>query len=103
MLIEFERGTCASLAVTHAAAERQDTLHVFGTAGSIHCENLNAGDLRLVGTNERRELLPPAPNVHRPLVEDLADAVARGRPPAVPGDIGRAVAVIEDEIYAVAS
>jgi predicted dehydrogenase len=47
VLLQFERGPCASLAVTHAAAERQDTLHVFGTRGAIHCAELNSGVLRI--------------------------------------------------------
>jgi predicted dehydrogenase len=104
VLLHFQGGPFASLAVTHAARERQDTLHVFGTQGSIHVADLNAGQLRvLAGDGERAESHPPADNVHRPLIDDFVEAVFADREPAVDGPIGRAVAAIEDEIYAVAT
>ena len=121
VLLRFESGPCATVAVTHAARERQDTLHVFGTGGSIHVDDLNAGvvhvhthachaDLSAEAPRakaeardaRRREHHPPAANVHLPLVEDFVDAVLTDREPAVTGETGRAVAAIEDIIYAVA-
>ena len=102
VLLQFEAGPCASVTVTHAARERQDTLHVFGTCGSIHVDDLNAGAVRVRTEGERLELHPPAANVHLPLVEDFVDAVLMDREPAVTGETGRAVAAIEDIIYAVA-
>jgi predicted dehydrogenase len=104
VLLQFERGPCASLAVTHAARERQDTLHIFGTLGSIHISDLNSGELRVIaGDRERVESHPPAENVHRPLIDDFVEAVFANREPAVGGPTGRAVAAIEDDIYAVAT
>jgi predicted dehydrogenase len=100
-LLQFERGACAMVAVTNAAAERQDTLDVLGTRGSIHAASLNGGDVVVrIGGDERIESHPPASNVHTPLVEEFVDAVRNGRDPAVDGAVGRAVAVIQDEIYA---
>jgi predicted dehydrogenase len=100
-LLQFEAGVCASLAVTHAAHEPQDTLDVFGTRGSIHCAALNAGELRVrTGDHDRSESHPPASNVHRPLIEDFVASVSAGRAPLVDGQAGRAVAAIEDLIYA---
>jgi predicted dehydrogenase len=100
-LLHFERGACAVLAVTHAVADRQDTLDLFGTRGSIRIASLNSGEIVVrVGGEERRESHPPAANVHLPLVEDFADAVREGRDPIVDGEVGRAVAVIQDAIYA---
>jgi predicted dehydrogenase len=100
-LLQFEAGPCASVVVTHGALDRQDTLDVFCTRGSIRCAHLNAGVLRIVGGGaERIERHPPAANVHLPLVEDFVDAVRAGRQPAVDGETGRAVAAIEDVIYA---
>jgi hypothetical protein len=89
------------LAVTHAAAERQDTFDLFATGGSIRVGSLNAGELvvRAAG-GERRESHPPAANVHVPLVDDFVAAVRAGRDPAVDGAVGRAVALIQSEIYA---
>jgi predicted dehydrogenase len=101
VLLEFEAGACASVAVTHAACESQDTLHVFGTRGSIHCAALNAGEFWVrSGEHERSESHPPASNVHRPLIEDFVASVSAGREPLVDGQVGRAVAAIEDVIYA---
>jgi predicted dehydrogenase len=102
VLLQFEAGPCASVTVTHAARERQDTLQVFGTCGSIHVDDVNAGAVRVRTDGERLELHPPAANVHLPLVEDFVDAVLTDREPAVTGETGRAVAAIEDIIYAVA-
>ena len=58
-LLQFESGTCATLTVTHAAQEAQDTLDVFGTKGSIHIPVLNQGELKLrIGNDERLEFHP---------------------------------------------
>jgi predicted dehydrogenase len=103
VLLQFEGGPCAAVTVTHAAEERQDTLQVFGTRGSLHVDELNAGSLRIrTGNQSRVESHPPAANIHRPLIDDFVEALLTDREPAVTGEIGRAVAAIEDEIYAVA-
>lgn len=99
-LLQFERGACATLAVTHAAIEPRDTLEVFGTRGSIHIAELNRGDVRVrMADGERLESHPPAANLHQPLIEDFVKAVLAGREPGVPGDVGRTVAELEDKIY----
>jgi predicted dehydrogenase len=99
-LLQFERGACAMVAVTNAAAERQDTLAIFGTRGSIHVASLNAGDLVVrIGAEASIEAHPPAANVHLPLVEEFVDAVRNGRDPAVDGTTGLAIAAIQDDIY----
>ena len=103
-LLRFECGACAVVAVTNAAAARQDTLDVFGTRGSIRAASLNAGDLIVdTSTGQRLESHPPAANVHVPLVEEFVDAVGSGRDPAVDGAAGRAVAALQDAVYADAS
>jgi predicted dehydrogenase len=100
-LLQFERGACGMVTVTNAAAERLDTLDVFGTRGSIRVASLNAGDMVVrIGTEERAESHPPAVNLHLPLVEEFADAVLSGRDPAVDGRTGLAIAAIQDDIYA---
>ena len=92
------------MAVTHASHDRLDTFEVFGTGGSIHVDELNAGSLRIhTGDRSRVESHPPAANIHRPLIDDFVDAVRTGREPGVPGETGRAVNAIEDAIYAVAT
>ena len=103
-LLQFERGASGVLAVTHAAAESQDTLDLFGTKGSIRIRSLTSGEMILrVGGVERIESHPPARNVHMPLVEDFVEAVATRRTPVVDGQVGRRVAAIQDAIYAVPS
>jgi predicted dehydrogenase len=103
VLLQFADGPCAAVTVTHAAEERQDTLQVFGTRGSVHVDELNAGSLRIrVGDRSRVESHLPAANIHRPLIDDFVEALRADREPAVTGEIGRAVAAIEEEIYAVA-
>ena len=102
-VLQFDRGPCATLTVTHGAGERRDTLEIFGSRGSIHVADLNSGELRVrVEGVEHLESHPPARNAHLPLIEDFVDAVASHRPPAVDGEMGRRVAAIEDDIYAVA-
>ena len=100
-LLHFERGACGTVVVTNAAAERQDTLDVFGTLGSIRIASLNTGEAIVrIGAEDRIEPHPPAANVHVPLVEEFVDALESGRNPAVDGVAGRAVAAIQDDIYA---
>jgi len=98
VLLRFASGACGAVVVTHASRERQDTLQVVGASGTIQVDDLNAGTIRI---NGRRETHPPADNVHLPLIEDFIEAVESGRDPAVTGETGRAVAAIEDVIYAI--
>lgn len=98
--LHFANGTCASITVTHAAFEAKDTLDIYGTRGSIHIPVLNSDDLKiLTAEGERVESLPPAPNIHAPLIAEFTDAVLNGREPLVNGETGREVARIIKEIY----
>ena len=99
----FRSGACATLTVTHAAAEAQDTLDLYGTRGSVHVRQLNAGEIRIRTEREERvERHPPDPNLHRPLIDDFAVAILAGAEPKVSGEVGRAVAQVEALIYAAA-
>lgn len=99
-LFEFKSGPTATLTVTHAALEPQDTLDIFCSKGSIHISSLNKGSLRLVTKGgETTEQHPPHNNIHQPLIEDLTDAVLSGRQPLVDGATGRMVSEILAEIY----
>ena len=99
-LFRFASGVCGALTVSHAAREPRDTLDVFGSQGSIHVPVLNKGKMRVVaGQNERTETLPPASNLHQPLIEDFVAAIAENREPIVNGVTGRLVAKIEEDIY----
>ena len=60
-VFQFERGTCATLTVTHAAREPQDTFDLFCSHGSIHIPVLNEGTMRvLTPDGERIEAHPNA-------------------------------------------
>ncbi len=97
---KFTSGARATLVVTHAAFESQDTLDIFGSEGSIHLPVLNQGVMRIKTAEvERIETHPPQANFHMPLIADFIDAVFEGREPKVDGEIGREVARIEAEIY----
>src|SRR5260370_31549897 len=99
-LIQFANGPGAVLCVTHGASEPQDTLHIFGSRGSIHVEHLNRGDIVIRSIEgDRTESYPPHPNFHLPLIDEFTEAVLGGREPTVNGAIGRKVAQVLEEIY----
>jgi predicted dehydrogenase len=100
-LFRFESGACAVLSVSHAAAEPKDSLRIFGSLGSIRVSIVNQGKIRVTGKlGERYEVHAPPANLHEPMIEDFVKAVLTDREPKVSGEIGRAVAVVEEEIYA---
>lgn len=99
-VFSFESGAQATLSVTHAAFESQDTLDIFCTGGSIHVPVLNRGELTVrTGAGDRIENLPPHENIHQPLIEDFIDAVLDGRAPIVDGHAGREVQRIIERLY----
>jgi predicted dehydrogenase len=99
-LFRFERGVCGLLSVSHAVAESRDSLDIFGSLGSIRVSILNEGKTRVIGKlGERYESHPPHANLHAPLIEDFVKAVLTDREPGVSGVTGRAVAMMEEEIY----
>ena len=97
---EFANGTVATLSVSHAVVAPRDSLTVWGSEGSINSEVLNEGTLNFrTRDSERIEIHKPAANIHQPLIEDFVRAVIDDRQPVVTGEIGRAVAEVEEEIY----
>ena len=99
-VFQFERGTCGTLTVTHAAREPQDTFDLFCSHGSIHIPVLNEGMVRVVTSDgERIEAHANAKNIHQPLIEDFANAILENCDPVVTGEIGRAVAIVEEKVY----
>jgi predicted dehydrogenase len=99
-LFRFERGACGVLSVSHATSEPKDSLDIFGSLGSLRVSILNEGKIRVIGTlGERYEAHTPHANLHAPLIEDFTNAVLTDREPVVSGETGRAVAMIEEEIY----
>lgn len=99
-VFEFASQTRGVLSVTHAAWQPQDTLTIFGSAGSLHIPVLNQGVLHLkTASGEHSEAHPPHPNIHQPLLADFTRAVLEDHWPAVSGAVGREVARLEELIY----
>ena len=97
---KFVSGMRATLTVTHAAYESQDTLDIFGSEGSLHIIKLNQGDLRIVTkSGERQELHSPHANLQLPSIEDFTNAILENRTPQIAGETGLNVARIEAQIY----
>jgi predicted dehydrogenase len=98
VVMSFGRGTIATLSVAHSAQQPQDTFDIFGSEGSIHVPVLNEGKLVITNAGIREESHPAASNLHAPLIDDFARAIMEDREPIVNGEIGLAVARIEEEI-----
>ena len=99
-ILEFSNGLNAVLTIAHSAIEPQDTLHIFGTKGSIHVSILNSGELKLrLGNNETIENHPPNPNFHLPLIEEFTEAILQGKQPEITGETGREINRIIEGIY----
>jgi predicted dehydrogenase len=98
--LEFASGLVATLTVSHAVMEPRDTFVVWCSEGSVSTKVLNEGKLIVRSRNgERAESHEPARNIHQPLIEDFVRAIIDDRQPSVTGEIGRAVAEVEEEIY----
>ena len=99
-ILHFQSGALATLTVSHAALEPQDTLHIFGTEGSLHLPKLNGGELRILrGGQETVEEHSATANLHQPLVDQFVDAIHGADAPAVDGRAGRAVNRVLEAIY----
>jgi predicted dehydrogenase len=57
-LLRFESGGCGVLSVSHAEAEPKDSMHIFGSLGSIRVSLLNEGKIRVIGV---RSAMPHPP------------------------------------------
>ena len=97
---EFTSGTIANVTVSHAVMEPRDSVTIWSSEGSIATEVLNEGRLLVRSRDkERFEIHEPARNIHQPLIQDFVRAAIDERQPLVTGDIGKAVAEVEEEIY----
>lgn len=100
VLLRFENGASASVTVTHAAIEPQDTLDIYGTKGSIHIPILNGSEIAIrSGGSSRIEKHEPAANVHQPLIEDFTSSVLSGREPQIDGETGREISRLIEYVY----
>jgi predicted dehydrogenase len=99
-VFEFHSECRGLLAVSRAVEEPQDTLDIYGSAGSLHIPVLNSGGMRIcTSEGERREEHLPHENLHLPYIDAVARAFLEDREPPVPGETGLRVAEIIEEIY----
>jgi len=99
--LHFESGVTGTISVTHATNIPKDTLQIYGTDGRIEIPVINSGRLLVMaGTDQREEHLPPAENIHQPLVGDFVKSILQNREPAVDGEAGRYVSQLLEKIYA---
>jgi predicted dehydrogenase len=99
-IFEFKNEARGVLAVSRAIEEPQDSLDIYGNAGSIHIPVLNGGSMKVVAPGgERREEHPPHQNLHLPYIQAVARAFLQNREPPVPGETGLRVSEIIEEIY----
>lgn len=94
-------GPLSVLCMSHSIRESSDTLHVFGSAGSIHVPALNRGEMLLTyGGQTETECHPAHKNSHLPLIRSFCQSVLKGEDPVVDGSLGLEVQLVEDAIYA---
>ena len=96
---KFSNGTVATLTVSHAVMQARDTFTIWGSEGAIKTEVLNEGKLIITTRDgERTETHASARNIHQPLIEDFVRAILDDQQPLVTGEVGKAVAEVEEEI-----
>lgn len=99
-LFEFQNESRGMLAVSRAVEEPQDSLDIYGSAGSIHIPVLNRGLLTVfTAEGEQKEDHPPHRNIHLPHIEAVTQAFLQNEEPPVPGETGLQVAEVIEEIY----
>ncbi len=99
-LFEFQNESRGVLAVSRAVEEPQDSLDIYGSAGSVHIPVLNRGLMSVyTAGGEREEDHPPHRNIHLPHIEAVTQAFLQNKEPPVPGETGLRVAETIEEIY----
>ena len=99
-VLRFEGGPLGVLSMSHSIEEKNDTLHIFGSGGSIHTESLGSGEISVESEGAAAvEHHPPASNSHVPLIESFCNAIDEDTVPPADGGVGLAVQRVEEEIY----
>jgi predicted dehydrogenase len=99
-VFRHSRGPVSVLCMSHSISEANDTLHLFGSQGTIHVAALNRGELVWTRAGESVvEQHPASGNSHLPLIRDFCEAVLRNREPVANGALGLEVQLVEDAIY----
>jgi predicted dehydrogenase len=94
-------GPLSVLCMSHSIRESNDTVHIFGSGGSIHVRTLNRGEMLLTCGEQRvTEYHPAHKNGHFPLIRSFCQSVLKAEDLEVDGSLGLEVQLVEDAIYA---
>lgn len=100
LVMRFRSGVHGSLQCFFGTSAEPDEFTVVGTAGRLHSNVLNNGDLTILRDGETRtESHPPSSNFNAPLIADFVEAIREGREPLVTGGQGRAVNEVIERAY----
>ena len=100
LVLKFTNGTHGILNVSHAVLKPADTFTVMGTEGTVEASVLNSGILTITrGDTVETLKLPPAENLHKPLIDDFSLAVLENREPLVTGETGYYTSRIIERAY----
>jgi predicted dehydrogenase len=100
LFLQFASGVHGTLQCLFGTTANRDELTVTGTRGWLRAEPLNGDRLLIVRDNVlQEESLPPAANLHAPLIADFVEAVAAGREPRVSGEEGRRTNELLERAY----
>lgn len=103
VLMQFDKGAHGLLQCFFGTSNEWDSFIVLGSDGRLSVDPLNKGLLIVEeGSDRRSESLPPADNLHAPLIEDFSSAVLDDKCPVVTGEAGQAVNDVIDRAYSVA-
>jgi predicted dehydrogenase len=99
-LLTMPDGTPVSADFGWSSKAFSHEMEIVGSEGKLRWSPHDTGPVTLTLGRDTRELdLPPAANVHGPLIEDFNRAVADRRPPASPLDEAARVNTLIDAIY----
>ena len=102
VLMQFDKGAHGLLQCFFGTSNEWDSFTVLGSDGRLSVDPLNKGLLIIEeGSDRRSESLPPAENLHAPLIEDFSSAVLDDKCPVVTGEAGQAVNDVIDRAYSV--
>jgi predicted dehydrogenase len=100
VLMEMPDGAQVSASFGWSSRSWAHDFEIAGSEGALTWSPFDSGTVALTRGRERDEVeLPPAENVHVPLVDDFVRAVREGRPAAVPLEEALKTNVLLDAIY----
>jgi predicted dehydrogenase len=98
--MRFEQGMLGALQCFFGTTVGIDEFAVLGTEGRLFANPLNGSELVIRhGPQRIVETLPPAANLHSPLIGDFVAAIIENRPPRISGDEGRRTNDVMERAY----